>query len=261
MKNVIILNEKEYVDNILKNKTVEPSKIYAFLTIYARYLYHEKNMGKAEILKELDLFMKENFPNYNSVEWNTRLESYAKKAEKYPLCKCSGIWITKEEIQTICELHDKVLERLAFTLLCLAKYNNFRNPDNNSWIHYSNGEIFSMACICTPAMEKDIKISKLRELGLIQFARKINNLNIRVCYAATQGEETLFISDFRALGNEWRLYKGEDYIRCAMCGILTKKKKGTSKYCCTCRKRSASEKARLRVARYRGKCNASQKIL
>jgi len=54
------------------------------------------------------------------------------------------------------------------------------------------------------------------------------------------------------------LYKGEKYIRCADCGILVKQKKGTTKYCSVCRKESEKEKTKLRVARYREKCNGSE---
>ena len=78
--------------------------------------------------------MKTNYPDYNAINWISTIEKYAKRAEKYPLCKCRGIWITRNEITTIENLHDKVLERLAFTLLCLAKFNNFKNPQNNNWV-------------------------------------------------------------------------------------------------------------------------------
>ena len=48
-------------------------------------------------------------------------------------------------------------------------------------------------------------------------------------------EEELFISDFRELGYEYLLYKGENLIRCADCGILTRgNKTGTKKYCKDC---------------------------
>lgn len=255
---MIILNEKEYVDDILRGKKTEPANIYIFLNTYARYLYHEKNLRRTGIMKELDYFMAETIPNYHPADWNNRFEAYAKRAGAYPLCNCGGVWITKNEIRTIRDIHDKVLERLAFTLLCLAKYGNFKNPDNNSWVSYRNGEIFSMACINTTSVEKDIKIGRLNDLGLIQYAKKVNNLNIRVTYAEEHGTKELFVSDFRKLGNEWRLYSGEDYIRCSTCGILVKKKKGTSKYCCACRKKSDAEKNRLRVAKHRRKCNASE---
>lgn len=225
--------------------------------MYARYLYHEKGLRKAGILKELNNFMLENYPRYNPVDWIESLEKYANKAGKYPLCECKGVWITENEIKTINEINDKVLERLAFTLLCLAKFRNFRNLNNNNWVNYSNGEIYSMACINTTAFEKDIKYNKLKELGLIEYAKKINNLNIQVLYIDNDSKNKLFVSDFRKLGYEWRLYKGENYIRCADCNILTKRKNGTTKYCTNCRKISDIEKTRLRVAKHRDKCNDS----
>lgn len=231
---IIILNEKEYVDGVLSDKNMEPSKACLFLSIYARYLYHEKNLRKAGIRKELNLFMENNYPHYNPVDWAANFEKYANKAGKYPLCKCPGVWITAGELKTITEIHDKVLERLAFTLLCLAKFSNFRNPNNNNWVNYTNGEIYSIACINTTAFEKDIKFNKLKELELIEYAKKVNSLNIQVLYIDEDSEKKLFISDFRKLGYEWRLYKGEKYIRCATCGILVKNTNGKRKYCKDC---------------------------
>lgn len=228
------MNEKEYVDGILTDKNMKPSKAHMFLSIYARYLYHEKNLRKAGIIKELNLFMENNYPHYNPVDWAASFEKYANKAGKYPLCQCNGIWITEGELKSIAEIQDKVLERLAFTLLCLAKFSNFRNPNNNNWVNYTNGEIYSMACINTTAFEKDIKFNKLKELGLIEYAKKVNSLNIQVLYTDETSDKTLFVSDFRKLGYEWRLYKGEKYIRCAACGILVKNTNGKRKYCRDC---------------------------
>lgn len=210
--------------------------------MYARYLFHEKELRKKEIMKELNSFMESNYPRYNQVDWSASLEKYANTAGKYPLCECKGVWITENELKTIEEIHDNVLERLAFTLLCLAKFRNFKSPDNHNWVNYSNGEIYSMACINTAAFEKDIKLNKLRELGLIEYAKKVNNLNIQVLYLHNDGKQKLFISDFRKLGYEWRLYKGEKYIRCADCGILTKRKTNNQRYCKDCSDKIKNER-------------------
>lgn len=254
---MIILNEKKYVLDTLAQENIEPSKVYSFLYLYARYLYQEKNLRKAGIIRELDAWMREREPNYNPVDWAPRLEKYADASGKYPLCQCDGIWVTEGELHHIEEIGDKVLERLAFTLLCLAKFGNFRNPNNHNWVSYSNGEIYSMACINTTALEKDLKLARLRELGFIEYAKKISNLAIRVLDLEESGEKKLLVSDFRTLGYEWRAYKGENYIRCAGCGILTRKRKGTSKYCSACRKQSDLEKTRLRVARHRERRNVT----
>lgn len=169
---MIILNEKAYVEDLLLHKNFDSSKASHFLSMYARYLYHEKNLPKAGILKELHFFMEQNGRHYNPVDWTGRFEKYANKAGNYPLCECDGIWITEHEIKTIEQIHDKVLERLAFTLLCLAKFQNYRNPNNHHWIPYPNGEIYAMACINTSAFEKDRKLNRLKELGLIAYAKK-----------------------------------------------------------------------------------------
>lgn len=195
--------------------------------------------------------MNQHYPCYHPVSWSSSIEKYANAADKYPLCKCKGIWITARELKTIEELQDKVLERLAFTLLCLAKFMNFKSPDNNGWINYSNGEIYSMACINTTAFEKDIKINRLRELGLIKYAKKVNNLGIQVLYIDEDSEKALFVSDFRKLGYEWRLYKGENYIRCACCQILTKNTNGKKQYCKKCADSIDKEKAKMRMKRLR----------
>ncbi|MCI1958990.1 MAG: hypothetical protein LKJ25_05125 [Clostridia bacterium] len=180
--------------------------------------------------------MKNNYPRYNPVDWSSSIEKYAVKAAKYPLCECKGVWITENELKTIEEIHNKVLERLAFTLLCLSKFRNYRNSKNNNWVNYSNGEIYKLACINTTAFDKDLKFNQLRELGLIEYAKKVDNLNIKVLYIDDESENKLFISDFRKLGYEWRLYKGEKYIRCADCGILVKKNSNRNKYCKDCAK-------------------------
>lgn len=189
-------------------------------------------------MKELHTFMESHYPRYHSADWVSSIEKYANTASKYPLCKCNGIWITKQELYNIEEIQNKVLERLAFTLLCLAKFQNFRNEKNHNWVSNSDSEIYKLASITTSAFDKEIRFNQLREMRLIDFARKINNLNIQVLYVDEDSEKKLFIRDFRKLGYEWRLYKGEDYVRCADCGILVRKTSINRKYCKDCAKQN-----------------------
>ena len=188
--------------------------------------------------------MEENYKGYNPDNWNTIIEKYAAKADKYKLVECDGIWITAGELHTIESLHNKVLERLCFTLLCLAKFGNFKNPDNNNWVCESGSEIYRLANISTSAFNKEMKINILKERGLVAYAKRVNNLNIQVLYADENSENKVFINDFRAIGNEYLLYKGESCIRCADCGLLVKRKSNRQKYC-----RECSEKIQLKRQR------------
>lgn len=253
---MVILNEKKYVLNTLSRKETGMTELYPFLSIYARYLCHEDGLPKEEILKNLHDFMQSHYVGYYPSDWDSRLEKYAAEAEKYPLCECNGIWITEKELKTIEDIQNKVLERLAFTLLCLARFADYRNPDNHHWVNQSSGEVCRMACISASAYDKDLKYSLLRKRNLIEYARKISNLNVRVLFTDEKSEKKLFISDFRRLGYEWRLYKGERYIRCTGCGILVKNTNGKRKYCKDCAdvSKRALDKARMQALRERRIC-------
>lgn len=180
--------------------------------------------------------MLKNYPNYNSIDWQPIIEKYANSAHKYSLIECDGVWITENELQTIQSLNDKVLERLSFTLLCLAKFGNIKNPNNNNWVTIEDSEIYKIANISTSSFDKGIRFNKLKSLGLIAYAKKINNLNIQVLYVDDESTPVFKVGDFRALGHEWRLYKGEKYIRCNECGLLVKKTNNKKKFCRECAK-------------------------
>lgn len=225
---------------MLREGKIDPAKTFTFLSIYARYLYHEQQCKKSELPSLLDKFMSSHYPRYNPIDWAEYIEKFTAKASKHPLCKCDGVWVTENELKTITEIQNKVLERLAFTLLCLAKFNNIKNPNSNNWFDYSNGEIYSMACINTNAFDKDIKFYQLKELGLIEYAKRVDNLSLHILYVDEDSERQFFVSDFRRLGYEWRLYKGERYIRCSDCGTLVRRTSNRTKYCKDCAKVSSA---------------------
>lgn len=236
----IILNERSYVTQILSDENSRIKKMSFFLKLYARYLYHEKGLRNTGITLELDAFMKNRQPGYRPADWSDAFARYAAGAGKYPLCCCDGIRVTQKELDRVRGLQNKVLERLAFTLLCLAKFGNFRNPENHNWVTCSNSEIYSMACITASAFEKDRKLSMLKDLGLIAYAKKVDSLSLQVLFLEEESDPALWISDFRKLGYEWNLYKGEPYLRCAACGILVKKDSNRKKYCRDCARISAA---------------------
>lgn len=80
-------------------------------------------------------YLKETYPRYelNEMYWLDILEKVAQKAKSYNLLETAGVRITKSEMETIRSIEKKVYERLAFTLLCLAKLNNLKNPNNHDY--------------------------------------------------------------------------------------------------------------------------------
>ena len=233
---MIILNEKEYAEHCLENGIIDENP-FITISILAKYFYHECGFRKKKITTLLLEYLSKYYPKYklNEFSWQTSIEKIAASAGTYQLYQISGVKITRSEIEAISTLHNKVLERLMFTMLCLAKLSDAKNYSNNGWINTDTKDIFSYARIGCKTDEREIKIGKLWQTGLIEFSKRNDNLNCRVTFIDKEGDEELFISDFRELGYEYQKYKGENFIRCSECGILTRgNKNGTKKYCKNC---------------------------
>lgn len=182
--------------------------------------------------------MKRNYPRYELEEtyWINTVDKISSRAGKYPLTEIHGIRITESEMSTITSIHNKVLERLAFTMLCLAKFWNAKKLCNNNWVNADSKELFQYARISSKALDREIKIGQLQDMGLLEFPKRNGNMNCRVTFINDEDKnEALFVSDFRELGYTYLRFKGENFIECAECGILIRNNKNrTKKYCKNC---------------------------
>lgn len=161
-----------------------------------------------------------------------------KNAKKYPLLVVDSIPITQPEMQKIDSLNGRQLRRLAFTLLCIAKYRCISSGEKNMWVNSKDNEIMKMANINTSIARQCMLFSKLRELGMIRFSRKVDNTSVEVLFAE-DGDPAMLVRDYRNLGYQYLMYHGEDYYVCSECGITEKIKispKGgrRKKYCKSC---------------------------
>ena len=233
---MIILNERECAERCLKIGLFDNNP-YLTLSILAKYYYHHMGFRKKKIAGLLLDYLTKYYPKYelNKNSWQTSIDKLAANAGKYPLFEIPGVRVTQSEMQTIKNLNNKVLERLAFTMLCLAKLANIKNPANNNWVNADSKDLFKYARISSTILEREKKVGKLWDLGLIEFSKRNDNLNCRVTFVNDDDTEELFVFDFRELGYEYLKYKGENFIRCAECNILTRgNKAGTKKYCNEC---------------------------
>lgn len=234
---MIILNEKAYAENCLKNKEIDQNNPFLSLSIIAKYYYHSLGYRKKKIEQCLTEIAENSIisKKYTRSMWENYIEQIAKNAGKSNLCEVDGVWITSKELETIKQINDAVLERLAFTLLCIAKFNNIRNPNNTGWVNNSAKEIFNLARISCTVKERYMNLGSLGSLGLLEYPKRIENLSVRVTYIDPDGEKVLFVSDFRELGYEYMNYCGGNFTRCCECGKLFRSRKnGSIRYCRNC---------------------------
>lgn len=228
----IVLNEKACAEYALEN-LILGSKPTETLGRVARY-YYSIGYKKKEIGSLLEDFMLKCDPTINIVKWQATIDKQVSSADKYELIDISGVEITQSEMEKIQQVEGKLLQRLMFTMLCLAKYGNAINPNNNNWVNRKDKEIFSLANITLTTKRQSLLINDLWTMQYIGYSRVVDNININVKIVDNESPTVLYISDFRNLGNQYMRYCGEKYIECECCGKVVKEKHGKQRYCTEC---------------------------
>lgn len=175
------------------------------------------------------------YRNYNPVKWSETLDKFVKNAAKYPLVHIDYVPVTKSELEKIELLESRRHQRLMFSMLCIAKFYDLKNPQNNHWVNQDDKVVFALASTPMSKHDQNIVLHELFKAGYIKFSQKVDNLNSQVQIIDNDSPVVLKISDFRKLGYEYMLYKGANYIRCKNCGKLVKQNKnGTKQFCDDC---------------------------
>ena len=233
--NTIVLNEHEWAKEQIDNKSLG-SKPYETFCRVARY-YLDEGMSKRNVRKQLDSFLLMCEPTASLPKWSETLDYAVARATKYSAIDIDHIDISKSEMDKIDSLNGRQVRRLAFTLLCLAKYWDVVNVHGDHWVNSKDSDIMRMANINTSIKRQSLMYHTLCELGMVRFSKKIDNTNVRVNFI-DNGEPIMQVSDFRNLGYQYLKYHGEPYYKCENCGITVKVKNNgvgrKPKYCSSC---------------------------
>lgn len=228
----IVLNEKASAEFALENLILGDKPIETLGRI-ARYYYSE-GYKKKEIVGLLEDFILKCDPTINIVKWQLAIDKQVKMADKYKLIDIPGISITQNEMKKIQSLEGVLLQRLMFTMLCLAKFGNTVNPNNNCWVNRQDKDIFRLANITITSKRQSLMINDLWTAGYIGYSRVVDNVNINVKIIDEESEEAIFVSDFRNLGNQYMRHCRGGYIECQCCGKVVRQTNNKQKYCNEC---------------------------
>ena len=233
----IVLDEYVWAEQAIRDRDLgkNPSETLSRISRY----YAAQNYSKRDVRHMLDIFLVQCDPRVSLPSWADKLDKIANNCKKNPPVKIDKIPITVSEMSKIQALGKKQLRRLAFVLLCVAKYWDCVSENNNHWVNTADKEILKMANINTSIERQSALFSELRQAGMIKFSKKIDNLNVQVLFVdECKDHPVMEINDFRNLGYQFMKYCGEPYFACANCGIVTKKKDPTrgrsQKYCPDC---------------------------
>lgn len=230
-----ILMENEWAERMINERRLG-NNLTNTLRMVARY-YLDMGFNRKDTRSKVEEYLVRCDPTISIPKVTERIKTAIRWAAKRPSVNIGAIDISKEEIETIDSLDGKQVRRLAFTLLCLAKYSGVVNPNNDGWVNTDDNEIMKMANISTSIKRQGLLYWKLREAGLIQFSKKVDNTGVKVLFMQ-DGESVIHIVDMRNLGYQYLMYHGEPYFECVNCGITTKQSdpnnKRRQKYCPEC---------------------------
>lgn len=232
----IVLDEHRWAEQMIYDKSLG-KKPFETLSRVAKY-YIDKDYDKSHTRSMLDIFLLQCDPTASLTKWSDTLDNAVNRALKYEAILIDSINITEAEMSILESISSKQSQRLAFTLLCLAKYWDIVNPNGDHWVNNKDNEIMAMANINTSIKRQSLMYHNLKECGLIQFSKKIDNTNVRVLFMNNNSPVAMRIADFRNLGYQYLLYHGEPYFQCESCGLTIKKQEPfrgrPQKYCRDC---------------------------
>lgn len=224
---MIVLNEHEWAEEMISSKTLG-KKPFETLSRVGRY-YLDKGRSKQEARFLLDAFLLQCDPSVSLAQWTNTLDAAFTRSLKYNAIIVDYIDITDNEMKKIASLEGVQLQRLAFTLLCLAKYWMLVNEQNNYWVCCKDSEIMKMANISTSIKRQGLMYHTLFEAGLVQFSKKIDNTKVRVLFAE-DGESAVRVTDMRNLGYQYMMALGDDsFFQCQNCGLISKRNTKSAK--------------------------------
>lgn len=228
----IILNEKEWCEQKIAELDLGGAPAKTVMRI-ARY-YFDQGKSKRDVRRALEDFIIKCDPMASLVRWRSYLDYCIAKASKRKLIEVVGVGITKRELDVIESVSGQMLRRVLFTLVCLAKYSNAINKDNNNWVNSDYRTIFTLANINNAYQRRLLMLNDLSNLGLVRFSKKVDNTNIMIPFVDEEGKAIVHVSDFRNLGNQYMRLYDHNYIECANCGLVVKRHSNRQQYCREC---------------------------
>lgn len=262
---IIVTNERAYAESVLDGTAKRMfEKPQPTLNILAKYFF-SAGLDKPGISEKLSEYISKNHLANSREQCKSMISGAMKKLGKYPLTEIQEITVSEPEMSMIMGIKSqrykahnaKTLQKLAFSLLCLAKY-RLMSGRNKPWVNIDIDKLFKIANTDCSSLETQIMhLLDLKNLGLIEVASSSSGSAFNVLYI-TPGDPEIAVSDLNDCGKVYEQYLGTPYIRCEYCGGLTKIKSNRTKYCDECYIQNNREKTLLRMRKRRADAKAMQ---
>ena len=241
----LLLDEYAEAEKALSGTSnLKPAEQVFLLARYNKHVLSMSNKDSANFLRE---YVSGRFPGGDGPAWSGLIEKSIKYAKDRPLAALPGVDITESEMRCVESLKPRGEQRLLFTLITLAKYNNLRRGSSQSWVNCRLGDILRLAGGNITHKDGYGILHTFLEKGFIRLREGIGDLALQVLCVDYESETAFTLRDMRAIGFEYLSFAGHGkFVRCKSCGLLVRQsQKGNRKYCDNCRAQPANSERRV----------------
>lgn len=231
---MIIFDEKKYAEDMLKKGFLTKHKNVYELHVLAKYYY---SLGKADeqVKEEIIKFCNKHIEFFNQDEWYKIINNTLHAAQNGKFITGKQIEITQNELNTIQQLEKLNEQKVAFVMLVLYKFYDFRKFEVS---------IEDLYRLCKLNLNSKTKLSILQSLTRQELIDITMGSKRWVKFAEKIGNAEITITDFDDFIFEYFRYIGTDgYVGCEKCDKAIKHYK-TRKYCSKCAKERQMERDR-----------------
>lgn len=256
-----------YAKSVIDDHNIDEKNANEHMMLLAKYNFYVEKMDDTENYHSIVSYMSTYWPSFMEADHQQKIEDFVKNAHKYGFKSIDSIKITRKELDFIASLDNIRLEKIAFVLLCIAKYECYYHDEPKYWICWPLNAISKLARVHVTRDENRKLFRELVLAGAIESNSSGVNLYEHVLFVSDgkDDETVLELSevDYKELAYTYLYYKNgfSGYIHCEKCGRLVKQKSNRQKFCDECAGESEQENTRNRVRRYRSKCNDLEPIV
>lgn len=235
--NKIIVNEQQYVEDVLNTQEKPDVGFYHFLNLLSKY-YASNSDNIKEVVKNVNFQMKKLYKEeYIEEKWYTYINQIFIKVKKeiISLSKRQDVVIYTWDMRQVFKGETDRERKLLFSAYVTAHYMMC-----DGWISTKTrkgiNDWFEMANVACTNSEKFKLLGEMKRKGLIETTKQCDNLNVKVPMLSDYfGETPVFrITDMRNLGNLLLATYKDGYKQCVKCGKLMKVNSNSHTMCKIC---------------------------
>lgn len=247
-----IFNERQSIEAIINASEVDVINPTNTIRKLARYNFYVLKYGQTKNYNAIVEYMSRNYKDFSEFAYQKDILGCIRDVEKTPWKNIDVINVTKSEMDIILTLDDIRKQKIAFVLLCTAKYRDAYNENNGHKTDISVTDLYKMARVVLPQKERTVFLHFLIQEQLVEKHTFAGVKNKKVLFVSENFDDEVVLSlrevDFLELAYIYMDYISDHagYSYCEKCRRMIKNSKTKpKKYCESCAKEVLTEQKRL----------------